>query len=107
MGDTATHIAATLVDRYAIKGEIARGGMASVYRAYDLRHNRDVAIKVLRHELASFVNGERFAREIAITARLRHANILPLLDSGESDGVPFYVMPFVDGDTLADRLRTE
>jgi len=107
MGDTATHIAATLIGRYTIKGEVARGGMASVYRGHDLRHNRDVAIKILRHELASFVSGERFAREIAITARLRHPNILPLLDSGESDGVPFYVMPFIEGDTLSDRLRRE
>jgi serine/threonine-protein kinase len=81
--------------------------MATVYLALDLRRNAQVAVKILSPELARLLGGERFAREIRITASLEHPSILPVLDSGESDGLPFYVMPFVDGETLAQRIRRD
>src|SRR5436190_10600534 len=91
-----------LNDRYRIEREIGAGGMATVYLAHDLKHDRDVAIKVLRPELCVALGAERFLREIQTTAGLRHPNILPLYDSGatgdcEKDGFLYYVMPFVDG----------
>ncbi|HQR18559.1 MAG TPA: serine/threonine-protein kinase, partial [Gemmatimonadales bacterium] len=99
-------MATALRDRYRLEREIGRGGMAVVYRAEDLRHHRAVAIKVLLPALAGLAP-ERFLREIEIAARLTHPNILPLHDSGEADGLLYYVMPFVDGETLRDRLRRE
>jgi TolB-like protein len=94
----------TLGDRYVIGREIGRGGMATVYLARDLRHDRSVAVKVLLPELAGAVNHERFLREIRLTANLRHPNILPVHDSGLVGTIPFYVMPFVDGESLRVRL---
>jgi len=97
-------LTAALAGRYAIKREIGAGGMATVYLAQDLRHERDVAVKVLRPELAATLGPERFHREIQIAAKLQHPHILPLLDSGQSDGFLYYVMPFVEGESLRDRL---
>ena len=93
-----------LGDRYAIEGEATRGGMAVIYRAEDRKHHRTVAIKVLRPNLAVSIGPERFLREIEIAARLIHPHILPLHDSGEADGLLYYVMPYVAGDTLRTRL---
>jgi serine/threonine-protein kinase len=97
----------SLADRYRIEREIGAGGMATVYLAHDLKHDRPVAIKVLREELGATVGPERFLAEIRTTARLQHPHILPLLDSGEEAGVLYYVMPFVEGESLRDRLRRE
>jgi len=96
-----------LPPHYKIEGEIAAGGMAHVYLANDQKHERQVAIKVLRPDLASLLGPERFLREIRIEARLQHPNILPLHDSGESDGFLYYVMPYVAGESLRDRLERE
>jgi len=98
---------AELAGRYTLEEEVGAGGMAIVYRARDERHGRAVAIKVLRPELAALVGVERFLREIRIEAGLQHPHILPVLDSGEVAGVPFYVMPLMDGDNLRDRLKRE
>jgi serine/threonine-protein kinase len=97
----------SLADRYRVIREVGHGGMASVYLAHDLKHDRDVAIKVLHPELAAALGGDRFLAEIKTTARLQHPHILPLLDSGEADGHLFYVMPFVAGETLRGRLERE
>jgi serine/threonine protein kinase/tetratricopeptide (TPR) repeat protein len=96
-----------LAERYAIETEIGRGGMATVYRADDLRHGRRVAIKVLRPELVSTFGTERFLREIGIAARLTHPHIVPLLDSGTADGMLYYVAQYVTGGSLRNKLRTE
>src|SRR5260221_13550671 len=96
-----------LNDRYRIERELGQGGMATVYLAHDLRHDRDVAIKVLHPELAAALGGERFLSEIKTTAKLQHPHILPLLDSGEADGLLFYVMPYISGETLRARLERE
>ncbi len=93
-----------LADRYVLASEIGRGGMASVYRARDRRHERDVAVKVLHPELAATVGTDRFLREIRLVARLQHPHILPLFDSGEVNGLLYFVMPFVDGESLRARL---
>jgi serine/threonine-protein kinase len=93
-----------LADRYRIERELGQGGMATVYLAEDLKHDRKVAVKVLKPELAAVVGGERFLAEIRTTAQLQHPHILPLHDSGEADGFLFYVMPFVDGESLRERL---
>ncbi|MEJ2546429.1 MAG: protein kinase [Gemmatimonadota bacterium] len=92
---------------YEIVEEIATGGMATVYLAQDTRHGRRVAVKVLRPELAAYLGPERFLREMQTMARLQHPHILPLFDSGEAEGLLYYVMPYVDNDTLRDRLNTE
>ena len=105
-GDLAM-LRSSLVDRYAIKRELGRGGMAVVYLADDLRHKREVAIKVLRSELAAAVGVERFLQEIHIEATLQHPHILPLHDSGNAGGLPYYVMPYVAGETLRSRLERE
>jgi len=105
MPEVLDRLRIALADRYAIEEEVGAGGMATVYRAEDLRHRRKVAIKVLRPELAATVGSERFLREIEIAAGLSHPNILALHDSGEADGFVFYVMPWVDGETLRDRLE--
>lgn len=98
---------ATLADRYAIEREIGAGGMATVFLARDLRHERDVALKVLKPELGAVLGTERFLSEIRVTAKLQHPNLLPLFDSGSADGLLFYVMPFVAGETLRTRLDRE
>src|SRR5688500_932767 len=104
MTDVLTRLAGPLADRYEVQSELGAGGMATVYRAVDLRHQRDVAIKVLHPELGAALGGERFLSEIRTTARLQHPHILPLLDSGEADGLLYYVMPLVTGETLRTRL---
>ncbi len=96
-----------MADRYTIERELGAGGMATVYLAHDLKHDRKVAVKVLRPELAAVIGAERFLAEIKTTANLQHPHILPLHDSGEVHGSLFYVMPFVDGETLRDRLTRE
>ncbi|HEV8195191.1 MAG TPA: protein kinase, partial [Gemmatimonadales bacterium] len=103
----AARLAAALSDRYQIVRELGEGGMATVYLARDLKHHRQVAVKVLRPELSSALGPERFLREIETTANLRHPHILPLYDSGEADGFLFYVMPFVEGESLRDRLKRD
>ena len=107
MPDAADRLNAALAGRYAIARELGAGGMATVYLAEDLRHHRRVAIKVLRPELAAAIGPERFVREIETTANLRHPHILPLYDSGEAGGFLFYVMPYVEGESLRDRLDRE
>ncbi len=96
-----------LEDRYRLERELGSGGMATVYLAQDLRHDRHVALKVLRPELAAVLGAERFLHEIKTTANLQHPHILPLHDSGEVDGTVFYVMPYVEGESLRDRLNRE
>ena len=107
MSDASRRLANALADRYRIERELGQGGMATVYLAHDLRHDRDVAIKVLHPELAAALGGERFLSEIKTTAKLQHPHILPLLDSGEADGLLFYVMPYISGETLRARLERE
>ena len=107
MADILDRLKAALADRYRIERELGSGGMATVYLAQDLKHERKVAIKVLRPELAAALGSERFLREIKITANLNHPHILPLLDSGEADGFLFYAMPYVEGESLRDRLNCE
>jgi serine/threonine-protein kinase len=101
------HLAAALADRYRIERELGAGGMATVYLAQDLKHDRQVAIKVLRPELAAVIGAERFLSEIKTTANLQHPHILPLFDSGAADSFLFYVMPFIEGESLRDRLNRE
>ncbi len=93
-----------LADRYRIEREVGQGGMATVYLAHDRKHDRDVALEVLRPELAAALGAERFLAEVKITARLDHPHILTLIDSGEAGGTLFYVMPFVRGESLRARL---
>lgn len=102
--DVEERLRSALADRYTIEGEIGSGGMATVYLAQDLKHDRKVAVKVLKPELAAVVGTERFLAEIRTTANLSHPHILPLHDSGEAGGFLFYVMPYVEGDTLRQRL---
>jgi eukaryotic-like serine/threonine-protein kinase len=104
MTELTSRLQAALADRYRIERELGQGGMATVYLAEDLKHHRRVAVKVLRPELAATLGPERFAREIEVAARLQHPHILGLLDSGDADGYFYYVMPFVEGETLRDRL---
>ena len=98
---------AGLADRYRVERELGAGGMATVYLARDLKHDRDVAIKVLSPDLAQSMGRERFLREIGTTANLRHPHVLPLYDSGEAAGFLFYVMPLVVGESLRGRLKRE
>ena len=84
-----------LADRYRIERELGRGGMAIVYLAHDLKHDREVALKVLRQEISASLGGERFLREIHTAATLNHPHIMPLLDSGEADGLLYYAMPYI------------
>ena len=102
-----SQLVSALADRYAIDREIGAGGMATVYLARDLRHDRSVAVKVLNPELAAVLGVERFLAEIRVTANLQHPNLLPLFDSGEVGGLLYYVMPFVDGESLRARLERE
>jgi eukaryotic-like serine/threonine-protein kinase len=107
MSDAETRLATALADRYRIERELGQGGMATVYLAHDLRHSRRVALKVLHPDLAAALGAERFLAEIATTASLQHPHILPLHDSGEAGDLLFYVMPFVEGETLRARLERE
>jgi eukaryotic-like serine/threonine-protein kinase len=100
-------LSTALADRYRIERELGQGGMATVYLAEDLRHERKVALKVLKPELAAVLGAERFVVEIKTTARLQHPHILPLFDSGTADGFLFYVMPYVEGETLRQKLDRE
>src|SRR5512135_1326837 len=104
MTDELTRLATRLTDRYRVERELGAGGMATVYLAHDLRHDRRVALKVLRPELAAILGGERFLKEIRLTANLQHPHILGLHDSGEADGLIYYVMPYVEGESLRERL---
>ncbi len=105
MPDTLVRLQDALQDRYRLERELGRGGMATVYLAEDLKHHRKVALKLLEPELAATISAGRFAREIEVAARLQHPNILPLLDSGQAGELCFYVMPYVEGESLRDRLK--
>lgn len=105
--DVVTELRSALADRYRIEREIGMGGMATVLLAHDLRHDRDVAIKVLHPELGAALGSNRFLTEIRTTAKLQHPHILPLIDSGEAGGLLYYVMPYVTGETLRTRIERE
>ena len=100
-------LTAALCDRYEITREIGAGAMATVFLARDRKHDRQVALKVLKPQLGAVLGIERFLTEIKVTANLRHPNLLPLFDSGEANGLLFYVMPFVEGESLRERLGRE
>ena len=104
MTEPLPRLTAALADRYRMLNELGEGGMATVYLAEDLKHDRKVAVKVLRPELAAVIGADRFLTEIKTTANLQHPHILPLFDSGEADGFLFYVMPYVEGETVRDRM---
>src|SRR5512139_2656397 len=105
--ESLDRLKSALADRYIVERQIGAGGMADVYLTHDLRHNRKVAIKVMHRELAQRVGVERFLREIETTAKLQHPHILPLFDSGKVEGTVFYVMPYVEGESLRARLKRE
>ena len=107
MTDLLQRLQSDLAARYRIEGEIAEGGMAIVFRATDLKHDRKVAVKVLRPELSAMVGADRFLREIRVTAQLQHPHILPLYDSGATAELLYYVMPLINGESLRDRLTRE
>jgi serine/threonine protein kinase len=107
MADLPAAFTNAIRDRYVVEREIGAGGMATVHLARDVRHNRHVALKVLKPELAAALGSERFLKEIEIAARLTHPHIIPLYDSGEAEGLLYYVMPFIDGESLRGRLRRE
>ncbi|MHC4233807.1 MAG: serine/threonine-protein kinase [Planctomycetota bacterium] len=107
MNDGPDRLWTALADRYAVERELGTGGMATVYLARDVKHDRLVAVKVLRPELAAVLGGERFLREIRIAANLSHPHILPLHDSGQADGFLYYVMPYIEGESLRQRLDRE
>ena len=107
MPDLIETLRAALAERYVVQRELGRGGMATVFLADDLKHHRPVALKVLHAELAAALGAERFLREIEIAAGLQHPHILPLYDSGAAAGFLYYVMPYVEGESLRDRLVRE
>ncbi len=107
MSDVLDQLRSALSDRYAIERELGRGGMAVVYLAEDRKLGRAVALKVLRPELAASLGAERFLRETEIAAKLTHPNILALHDRGDADGLLYYTMPYVEGESLSDRLARE
>ena len=107
MTDVLDRLTRALADRYRLESELGAGGMATVYLAADLKHDRKVAIKVLKPELAAVLGAERFVQEIKTTAQLQHPHILPLFDSGQADGFLYYVMPYVEGETLREKLDRE
>jgi serine/threonine-protein kinase len=107
MSEITDRLTPAIADRYRIERELGQGGMAIVFQAHDAKHDRKVALKVLRPELAAVIGAERFLNEIKVTANLQHPHILPLHDSGEADSFLFYVMPYVEGDTLRDKLDKE
>jgi len=100
-------LSTALADRYRIERQLGAGGMATVYLAQDLKHDRQVAIKVLKPELAAVLGADRFVQEIKTTAALQHPHILPLFDSGTADGFLYYVMPYIEGETLRAKLDRE
>src|SRR4026209_2836785 len=103
----AERLTSALADRYRIERELGQGGMATVYLAQDLKHDRKVALKVLKPELAAVLGGERFVVEIKTTAALQHPHILPLFDSGTAGGFLYYVMPYIQGETIREKLNRE
>ena len=107
MADPLAHLTTALAGRYTVERPIGAGGMATVYLATDLKNHRQVAIKVLDPQLAAILGGDRFLKEIEVTANLQHANILPLFDSGDADGLPYYVMPYIEGESLRALLERE
>jgi serine/threonine-protein kinase len=107
MQDILERLKTALADRYRIEQELGSGGMATVYLAEDLKHGRQVALKLLRPELGAVLGGERFLREIHTAAGLNHPHILALHDSGEVDGLLYYVMPYVAGESLRQRLERQ
>ncbi len=107
MTEITSRLSTALADRYKLERHLGEGGMATVYLAEDLKHKRKVAVKVLRPELAAVLGAERFVQEITTTANLQHPHILPLFDSGEADSFLYYVMPFVERETLRDKLNRE
>ncbi|MBK8006866.1 MAG: serine/threonine protein kinase [Gemmatimonadetes bacterium] len=112
MPPTRDLLSTALADRYRIERELGAGGMATVYLAHDLRHDRRVALKVLRPELAAMIGAERFLAEIKVTANLQHPHILALFESGRTGGtggadLVYYVMPYIEGESLRDRLTRE
>ena len=107
MPDIVARLNAFLAGRYTIERELGEGGMATVYLAEDLKHDRNVALKVLKPELAAVIGAERFLAEIKTTANLQHPHILPLFDSGAADSFLFYVMPYVEGESVRERLDRE
>ncbi len=107
MTEITGRLSTALAGRYQIESRLGEGGMATVYLAEDLKHKRKVALKVLRPELAAVLGAERFVQEITTTANLQHPHILPLFDSGEADSFLYYVMPFIDGETLREKLNRE
>jgi serine/threonine protein kinase len=107
MTDPPSPLMTALAGRYTLQRELGRGGMATVYLATDLKHERPVALKVLKPELAAVLGADRFLREVKTTAQLTHPHILPLHDSGNADGFLYYVMPYVEGESLRDRLTRE
>jgi serine/threonine-protein kinase len=107
MADILDRLKTALADRYQIERELGSGGMATVYLAHDLKHDRQVALKVMRPELSAILGGERFLREISIAAKLNHPHILALYDSGSADGFLYYVMPHVEGESLRSKIERE
>jgi len=105
--DLLDRLQTALAGRYAVEREVGHGGMAVVYLARDFRHNRLVALKVLQERFTEVLGAERFLREIQVAARLRHPHLLPLYDSGEADGLLYYVTPFIEGGSLRDLLVTQ
>ncbi len=107
MDESLDRLKTALADRYQVEREIGAGGMATVYLARDLKHDRKVAIKVMRPELSAILGGERFLREVSIAAKLNHPHILALHDSGEAEEFLYYVMPYVEGESLREKLNRE
>src|SRR5881409_3477847 len=107
MPELKERLETALAGRYTVEREVGRGGMATVYLAQDRKHRRQVAIKVLAPELAAALGRERFLREITTAARLSHPHIMPLHDSGEADGFLYFVMPYIEGESLRERLLRE
>src|SRR4030088_2663953 len=107
MSDASASLANTLADRYTIERVLGQGGMATVHLAEERKHKRKVAIKVLKQEFPASVGSERFLREIGIAAQLSHPHIVPLIDSGESNGSLYYVSPYIPGGSLRDRLHRD
>src|SRR3954453_18626292 len=105
--DPFAELNAALAGNYVVDRELGRGGMALVYLARDVKHERFVALKTLRPEIAMALGRGRFLGEIKLAARLQHPNILPVYDSGDASGTLYYVMPFVEGESLRDRLERE
>src|SRR5262249_24226723 len=107
MTDLLSRLQQSMAERYVIEREVGRGGMATVYLAQDVRHHRPVAVKVLHPHFALSLGPDRFLREIQIAARLQHPHIVPLYDSGQADDFLYYVMPYIEGESLRQRLERE